>query len=351
MLVEYLKKIHGSGITYEKRGKYIDAVLFFLYNAESVNKRGYNKFCKQHAEYLVTYPFAKEGILHFLGSRGVGFRNVTAKKIRASELILTSIDQRRREIINGFILWLKDNKDYSASTLQVYTNGIKQYFSYFDQFNQENCRQYISHLESTGTNPKTICLRITALIHLGEYLRKPIILKRPTLKRTLHTDNVPTEQEYRMICDYLSKNNPDWLMVVKLMATTGCRFSELAQFTYEQVVSGSCLLKGKGGKYRQFFFNKEMQQMARIGTGRILNVSDRGLNERLKRIGDKLGIAKEKMHPHAFRHFFAKMYLKKTKDVVGLAELLGHGSVDTTRIYLQKSYDEQKREIDRAVTW
>ena len=91
--------------------------------------------------------------------------------------------------------------------------------------------------------------------------------------------------------------------------------------------------------------------MARIGTGRILNVSDRGLNERLKRIGDKLGIAKEKMHPHAFRHFFAKMYLKKTKDVVGLAELLGHGSVDTTRIYLQKSYDEQKREIDRAVTW
>lgn len=61
--------------------------------------------------------------------------------------------------------------------------------------------------------------------------------------------------------------------------------------------------------------------------------------------GRKCGIDKSKMHPHAFRHFFAKMYLKKNKDVVQLAELLGHGSIDTTRIYLQKSYDEQKENL------
>jgi site-specific recombinase XerD len=71
----------------------------------------------------------------------------------------------------------------------------------------------------------------------------------------------------------------------------------------------------------------------------------------LQTIGEKCGVAIEKMHPHAFRHFFAKMYLKKTKDVVALSEILGHGSVDITRIYLQKSYDEQKREIDRVVNW
>jgi site-specific recombinase XerD len=45
------------------------------------------------------------------------------------------------------------------------------------------------------------------------------------------------------------------------------------------------------------------------------------------------------------------MYLRKTKDVVGLADLLGHGSVDTTRIYLQKSQEEQKREYNRTITW
>ena len=55
------------------------------------------------------------------------------------------------------------------------------------------------------------------------------------------------------------------------------------------------------------------------------------------------------MHAHAFRHFFAKMFLKKNKDVIQLADLLGHGSVDTTRIYLQKSYDEQKETLIKTL--
>ena len=65
----------------------------------------------------------------------------------------------------------------------------------------------------------------------------------------------------------------------------------------------------------------------------------------------KAGIKKEKIHPHAFRHFFAKMFLSKTNDIITLADLLGHGKIETTRIYLRKSYDEQKREFDSAVTW
>ena len=48
---------------------------------------------------------------------------------------------------------------------------------------------------------------------------------------------------------------------------------------------------------------------------------------------------------------FVEMFLKKTKDVIQLADLLGHGSVDTTRIYLQKSYDEQQRDFNKNVTW
>lgn len=50
-------------------------------------------------------------------------------------------------------------------------------------------------------------------------------------------------------------------------------------------------------------------------------------------------------------HIPNKFFLKKNKDVIQLADLLGHGSVDTTRIYLQKSYDEQKKDFNRNVTW
>lgn len=80
-------------------------------------------------------------------------------------------------------------------------------------------------------------------------------------------------------------------------------------------------------------------------------MTQRSLCQSMKDWGDKCGIDRSKMHPHAFRHFFAKMYLKKNNDVVQLADLLGHGSIDTTRIYLQKSYDEQKKEFNRSVVW
>ena len=59
----------------------------------------------------------------------------------------------------------------------------------------------------------------------------------------------------------------------------------------------------------------------------------------------------EKAHCHAFRHFFAKQFLSKTKDVIQLAEILGHESVDTTRLYLQKSKAEQARDINKYITW
>ena len=80
-------------------------------------------------------------------------------------------------------------------------------------------------------------------------------------------------------------------------------------------------------------------------------IAYKGFDENLKNWGAKVGIHKSKMHAHAFRHFFAKMYLRKTKDVIQLAEILGHGSINTTRIYLQKSNEEQKRDFNKNVNW
>lgn len=121
-------------------------------------------------------------------------------------------------------------------------------------------------------------------------------------------------------------------------------------------------MKGKGNKYRRFFFQKQLQQEAKayakehgktglFAVGKFGPFTQRGFSQHLKAWGKHCGIDSRKMHAHAFRHFFAKMFLKKNKDVIQLADLLGHGSVDTTRIYLQKSYDEQKRDFNRNVTW
>jgi site-specific recombinase XerD len=66
---------------------------------------------------------------------------------------------------------------------------------------------------------------------------------------------------------------------------------------------------------------------------------------------EKYDIPQEVMHPHAFRHFFAIEFLKRNNNIALLADLLGHGSVNVTQIYLRQSQEQQKKEIDEAVDW
>lgn len=195
-------------------------------------------------------------------------------------------------------------------------------------------------------------------------LKKPVKIKRPKFRRNLNIENVPSEKDYKNLLDYLQTlSNKDYYYWIKTLATTGARISEFLQFKWEDIERGDVILKGKGSKYRRFFFQKSLQQeitayiranhksgsLCIARNGQIMTT--RGFAERLKSWAPKCNIDKTKMHAHAFRHFFAKMYLKNNKDVVQLAELLGHGSVDTTRIYLQKSYAEQKKDFNRNVNW
>ena len=361
MMCKYIDCIHASKLSFQTRGKYIDGVYFFLLNADEINRRGYRKFRKKYSQEQAYMPWMGDAIRDFLASNGVGFRSVNGELYKGShKRFVDNIekrDVRQREVVANFIHWLKGEKDYSDTTLLQYSFATRDYFSYFDDFSQDNCKKYIEKMEQLGKNPKTIRIRITCLERLGTYLKKPIKLKRPKIKTALSVDNIPTEKEYNRLLDYLNEHDKHWAFIVRLLATTGCRVSELVQFTYEHIREGSVVLKGKGTKYRQFFFVKQLQKEADGKTGFVCYgkytecMTKRGITYGLQKYGQAVGIAKEKLHPHAFRHFFAKMYLKKTKDVVELANLLGHGSVDTTRIYLQKSKEEQRQSFNRTITW
>jgi len=80
-------------------------------------------------------------------------------------------------------------------------------------------------------------------------------------------------------------------------------------------------------------------------------LTPRGISLRLKEYAAKYGIDPSLIHPHAFRHLFARNFLKKENDIALLADLLGHSSIETTRIYLQQSSKEQSRMVDAIVDW
>lgn len=358
VFIDYCSYLYSTGKTYRKIGVHLGIVQHFIENAPSLDIKGYKTYMRANAIKLSENIEYKGALCEFMAFIGQGFRCRKASRRCKPLERLSSISEKNQKLINDFINHLMENEDYSASTLTLYSYTAKTFFEYANTLSMDNCRRFLAMLEDKGLSPKTIRLRITALERLGEFAKVPIRLKRPKIPKSLDTDNVPSISEYNKLLEYLLKHrNRDYYFFIRILATTGARVSEFLKITWEDIIAGEVTIKGKGSKYRRLFFNRGLQKEVREyveqtgKTGLVTGMTSRGLNAIMKDWGDKCGIDRSKMHPHAFRHFFAKMFLKSNKDVVQLADLLGHGSVDTTRIYLQKSYDEQKRDFNRHVTW
>ena len=361
ILTSYISFLYTTGKSYDTVGRYIKYVSDFLEKSDSINRKGYIAYKRDNAEMIANYPLLCDAICDLLSFLGVGYKK-KEMKVRPLEK-LSEISEKNQKLLNRFILWLTENNDYSSHTVNMYYFSIKKYFEYAGDISMESYKRFIRTMEEQTFSPKTIRLRITALEKFSKWMKKPIELKRPKIKYNLELNNVPTEEEYNRLLDFLkTKSNKDYYFFIRILGTTGARLSEFLQFTWEDIIAGEVTLKGKGNKYRRFFFQKQLQQEVKayakeygksgiLAVGRFGPITQRGLSQCMKNWGDRCGIDRQKMHPHAFRHFFAKMFLKKNKDVIQLADLLGHGSINTTRIYLQRSYDEQKRDFNKNVTW
>ena len=93
---------------------------------------------------------------------------------------------------------------------------MKKYFEYANEVNMDNCRRFIKSLEEEKLSPATIRLRITAIERFSRWMKKPIELNRPKIKRKLDVKNVPTEEEYNRLLEYLKKkNNKDYYSLLR----------------------------------------------------------------------------------------------------------------------------------------
>lgn len=120
----------------------------------------------------------------------------------------------------------------------------------------------------------------------------------------------------------------------------------------------------KGGKLRRLYIPKRLrtetlewlEEMQRSSGFLFLNrygerITTRGISQQLKNYADKYGLDKKVVYPHSFRHRYAKNFLEKYNDIALLADLMGHESIETTRIYLRRTASEQQALVDKIVTW
>ena len=80
-------------------------------------------------------------------------------------------------------------------------------------------------------------------------------------------------------------------------------------------------------------------------------MTTRGISGQLKKLAIRYGISVKVVYPHSFRHRFAKTFLERYNDIAFLADLMGHESIETTRIYLRKTATEQRELIDEIIDW
>ena len=140
---------------------------------------------------------------------------------------------------------------------------------------------------------------------------------------------------------------------------TGIRVGELRFFTVAAVAAGRVEVSGKG-KVRTVLLPRKLQRLLlqyarRRGisggpvfvtrTGRPLDRSN--IWHEMKGLCREAGVAETKVFPHNLRHLFARTYYSMEKDIVRLADILGHSSVNTTRIYTMESGDTHRRQLER----
>ena len=168
------------------------------------------------------------------------------------------------------------------------------------------------------------------------------------------------QEEYlRLVETALQKGQEQIALVMETIASTGIRISELRYITVEAVQQGCANVNGKG-KSRQVFIVKELRKklskylkQKKIKSGPIFlsqkgNPLDRSnVWTKMKKIAEIAGVAGEKVFPHNLRHLFARAYYHKNKDIFYLADILGHASVNTTRIYTRTAGENHLRILEK----
>ena len=255
--------------------------------------------------------------------------------------------------------------DLAKNTVTSYVWTVKYFLEHYKEVNRKNLLAYKGYLME-NFKPQTVNLRLQGINKFLEFIKKDKLkVKFVKVQQKNFLENVISNEDYKFLKTRLKADGYDeWYFIVWFMAATGARVSELLQIKAEHVEAGHLDIYSKGGKLRRLYIPKTLQKEAKnwlkekgLSSGYIFlnrygeRISSRGLAQQLKHFADKYGLKCDVVYPHSFRHRFAKNFLDKFNDIALLADLMGHESIETTRIYLRRTANEQRTIVDNVVTW
>ena len=268
---------------------------------------------------------------------------------------LETIEQFEKQLIS-------DEK--SKATTEKYIRDVKALMNYIkgQTLTKEVVIAYKNKLIAEQYAVRSINSMLSSINSLFDFLEwNELKVKNIKIQHQIFS---PEEKELRqedfrkLVQSAERKKNDRLSMIIQTIGGTGIRISELSSFTVEAVKIGTVIITCKGKNRKVLIIKKLREKLLlyakrhNITHGQIfLTKSGKPIDRsniwrEMKALCKDTGINPKKVFPHNIRHLFARMFYKIEKDIAKLADILGHSSINTTRIYIISTGEEHRKQLE-----
>ena len=266
-----------------------------------------------------------------------------------------------RQLLIDFEQKLID-EEKSSATVEKYLRDVRCFFAFLNEkeITKENVREYKSMLikKYAPASTNSMLTALNVFLKFVGYYECQVKLLKIQKQIFINEEKELTKAEYQRLLQ--AAGNSRLSLIMQTICATGIRVSELEYITVEAVKRGKGIVDCKN-KIRYIFIPKILQRKLKeyihkkkiksgsvflTKNGNVLNRSN--IWRDMKQLCKKANVSPEKVFPHNLRHLFARTFYMVEKDIVKLADLLGHSSINTTRIYMMESGKNHQNRIERV---
>ena len=267
------------------------------------------------------------------------------------------------EIIESFNCYLI-NEEKAQATVNKYMHDVSEFEAWLGE--QELCKAEVLAYKAYLCEhfaPASVNAALSSLNSFFNFMEwYDLRVKNLKIQKQIFasTDKELTKAEYdRLLQAARQKKNERLYLLMQTICSTGIRVSEVRYVTVEAVARGIAEINCKG-KRRQVFLPKQLCKILKqyvkeqkIKSGAVFITKNGKPLDRsniwsdMKKLCKAANVSEKKVFPHNLRHLFARTYYSLQKDIVRLADILGHSSVNTTRIYTMETGEIHRRQIQK----
>lgn len=266
--------------------------------------------------------------------------------------------------IGKYEAWLR-REERAQGTREKYLRDIRAFRSWLEgrAVDKEQVVAWKGHLLEQGYAPVTVNSMLASLHSFFRFAGwTGCQVKYVNIQRRLFRESQRelTRQDYQRLTDTAHQLGKTRLeLLLESIAATGVRVSEVRYLTVEAAQRGRAEISLKGkirvillpGKLCRKMLKYAMKNHITTGeifiTRRGKSLSRRQIWAEMKALCEKAGVESSKVFPHNLRHLFATAFYQTSRDIVKLADVLGHSSIETTRIYLVTSGSEHAKALNQ----